>query len=121
MLTCLTVTYFDEFHVTLSPLIGHTGQMWVSLLTVFTDHLTVIMLVLPEIYTTYFIPVTILLFGLILYISVNNFSVTVNSVRNKQLPTCPSRVEFAGGKLKVTEGCPLDNLKFQKIILFRTN
>ena len=34
------------------------------------------------------------------------------SVRNKQLPTCPPRVEFAGGKLGVSEGCPLDNLKF---------
>ena len=41
------------------------------------------------------------------------------SVRNKQLPTCPSRVEFAGGKLKVSEGCPPDNMKFQKIILFQ--
>ena len=50
---CLTVTYFDEFHVTLSPLIGHTGEMWVSLLTVFTNYLTIIMLVLPEIHTTY--------------------------------------------------------------------
>ena len=35
-----------------------------------------------------------------------------NSVRNKQLPTCPPRVEFAGGKLRVLEGCPLGNLKF---------
>ena len=33
------------------------------------------------------------------------------SVRNKHLPTCPPRVEFAGGKLSVSEGCPLDNLK----------
>ena len=40
------------------------------------------------------------------------------SVRNKQLPTWLSRVEFAWGKLKVLKGCPLDNLKFQKIILF---
>ena len=37
---------------------------------------------------------------------------SVSSVRNKQLPTCPPRVEFAGGKLSVSEGCPLDNLKF---------
>ena len=34
------------------------------------------------------------------------------SVRNKQLPTCPPQVEFAGGKLSVSEGCPLDSLKF---------
>ena len=37
------------------------------------------------------------------------------SVRNKQLPTCPNQVKFAGSKLKVLEGCPLDNLKFWKI------
>ena len=36
-----------------------------------------------------------------------------SSVRNKQLPTCPSQVEFAGGKLKVSEGCPLDKLQTQ--------
>ena len=42
----------------------------------------------------------------------------VFSVRNKQLPTCLSRVEFARGKLKVSEYCPLDNMKFHKIILF---
>ena len=35
-----------------------------------------------------------------------------------QLPTRPSQDGFAGGQLKVSEGCPLDNLKFQKIILF---
>ena len=39
---------------------------------------------------------------------------SVPSVRNKQLPTCPPRVEIAGGKLIDLEGCPLDNLKFQK-------
>ena len=44
------------------------------------------------------------------------FLTVLNSVRNKQLPTCPSQVEFAGGKLKVSGGCPLDNLKFQKIL-----
>ena len=42
----------------------------------------------------------------------------IYSVRNKPLPTCPSWVEFAGGKLKVSEGCPLNNLIFQKTILF---
>ena len=42
---------------------------------------------------------------------------TLTQCRNKQLPTFPSQVEFAGGKLKVSEGCPLDNLKFHKIIL----
>ena len=30
----------------------------------------------------------------------------VFGVRNKQLPTCLSRVEFARGKLKVSEYCP---------------
>ena len=40
------------------------------------------------------------------------------SVRNKEFSCCPSQVGFAGGKLKVSDGCPLDNLKFQKIILF---
>ena len=40
----------------------------------------------------------------------------VFGVRNK--PTCLSRVEVAGGKLKVSEYCPLDNMKFHKIILF---
>ena len=34
------------------------------------------------------------------------------SVRNKQLPTYPPWVEFSGGKLRVSEGCPLGNLKF---------
>ena len=37
------------------------------------------------------------------------------SVRNKQLPTCPTQVKFAGGKLIDWDGCPLDKLKFQKI------
>ena len=27
-------------------------------------------------------------------------------------PLAPPRYEFAGGKLGVSEGCPLDNLKF---------
>ena len=35
-----------------------------------------------------------------------------SSVRNKQLPTFPSQVKFAGGKLIDWEGCPLDKLKF---------
>ena len=34
------------------------------------------------------------------------------SVRNKQLPTCPTQVKFAGGKLIDWEGSPLDKLKF---------
>ena len=38
-------------------------------------------------------------------------SFAVLEIRVKQLPTCPPRVEFAGGKLSVSEGCPLDNLK----------
>ena len=35
-------------------------------------------------------------------------------VRNKQLPTCPSRVKFGGGNLILLKGCPQDNLKFSK-------
>ena len=35
-----------------------------------------------------------------LYASVRNKQLLYASVRNKQLPTCPSQVEFAGGKSK---------------------
>ena len=41
-------------------------------------------------------------------------SVPTSGVRNKQLPTCPSRVKFGGGKLMLLQGCPQDNLKFSK-------
>ena len=37
----------------------------------------------------------------------------MHSVRIKQMPTCPSQVKFAWGKLKVSAGCPLGNMKFR--------
>lgn len=40
--------YIDEFLVTLSSLIGHTGQVRVSLLTVFSHHAAVIERVFPQ-------------------------------------------------------------------------
>ena len=46
-----SISYFahlDELLVTLSPLISHTGQVGVSLLTVATNHTAVVELVLSE-------------------------------------------------------------------------
>ena len=46
----------------------------------------------------------------------DKLQIFLSSDRNKQLPTCSEQVEFAGGKLTVSEGCTLDNRKFQKIL-----
>ena len=41
-------TYFDEVIVTLSPFVGDTGEVGVSLLTVTANHPAVVELVLPQ-------------------------------------------------------------------------
>ena len=41
-------TYLDEVIVTLSPFVGDTGEVRVSLLTVTTNHPAVVELVLPQ-------------------------------------------------------------------------
>lgn len=41
-------TNFDELQVTLSSLISHTGQVWVSLLAVFSHHSAVVERVLLQ-------------------------------------------------------------------------
>lgn len=43
-----THPYIDQLLVTLSPLIGNTGQMGVSLLTVLSNHTAVVVWVLSQ-------------------------------------------------------------------------
>ena len=48
-------------------------------------------------------------------ISQNVYQIIIQAVLEiSHLPACPSQVEFAGDKLRVSDGCPVD---FQKIIL----
>ena len=49
MYTCNIYAHLDEVFVTLSPLVGDTGQVGVPLLTVATNHAAVIELVLAEV------------------------------------------------------------------------
>ena len=41
-------TYIDEFIVALATFVSNTGQMWVSLLAVFSNHFAVVELILSE-------------------------------------------------------------------------
>ena len=41
----------------------------------------------------------------------------LSSVRNKQLPDCPTRVEIPSDNLRLPCACPPDNLKFWSVFL----